>query len=376
MESLVNKIVNKMSRETFFNKISSSCSKMMMPITSLSFYVLIGQFFINEEMLRSSVNGAVSLIIILIVYFYLVKLDNDLSILNTIISIASFSLILPLTLNHILILLLWSTLVYYIHSILNKLDFKINTGTPAVDSLISNLLNNIILILMITGFVWMCKNQQFKIIETFVFLESLIFSVLNFLPLYLFLSFMMLLLWYYGFHGDQLLGPLLDPMLVFLILINLSNFVNKIDSLSIINGSFHLIFSVGTGTGMTGGLILSSLLFNKEKNDKKEIKNLSKGMIFNINEPILFGYPVIMNPALKFQFLFAPLISILFGYSMIYFGVIEPFIYPIPWITPPLLKSFIASGGDLKSVFVEACSYLLSIIIYSSYVFNKNRKGN
>ncbi len=84
--------------------------------------------------------------------------------------------------------------------------------------------------------------------------------------------------------------------------------------------------------------------------------------IFNINEPILFGTPIVMNPKLFIPFVLAPLFSNLSAYVMTAIGFI-PYTtgVTVPWTTPPIVSGLICIGwqGALWQVVCLAASFFI-----------------
>lgn len=180
------------------------------------------------------------------------------------------------------------------------------------------------------------------------------------------------LFWTIGLHGDRLTGPFFES---FIFIALFQNLVSS-NPQNIINSSFHVVFASGSGSGITMGLILAILLISKRKEEKIIAKeNIVSGM-FNINEGVVFGLPIVDSKRYIMPFMIAPVVSALFGYLMTYFGVIKPFIYTIPWVTPPLLKSYIASGGQWMPVLVEFMSYCLCVLVYLPFVIKANKEND
>lgn len=189
---------------------------------------------------------------------------------------------------------------------------------------------------------------------------------------YFVILFVTMIFWLYGLHGDMVSAPYLEPILILMMIKNIS----EVDDLSIINASFHTVFFAGTGSGMTFSLIISILLFSKSKDEKDNVKTNIMSGIFNINEGIVFGLPLVGNKDYTVPFVIAPIVSVLSGYMLTVFGIIEPMKYSVPWITPPIIKSFIASGGDYKAVLAELFSFVLGFAVYSIFVLRKSRRDN
>lgn len=178
------------------------------------------------------------------------------------------------------------------------------------------------------------------------------------------------LFWTVGLHGDRLTGPFFETFLFIALFQNLIG----MDGSHIINSSFHIVFASGSGSGITLSLALAILLFSKRKEDKSLVKdNVVSGM-FNINEGIVFGLPIVDSKNYVVPFMLAPIVASAYGYIMTLTNVIDPFIYAIPWVTPPLVKSFVASGGKLVPVLVELGSYLLCTLVYAPFVLKANKE--
>lgn len=124
------------------------------------------------------------------------------------------------------------------------------------------------------------------------------------------------------------------------------------------------------GSGCTLGLVIAILLFSKAKEQKGIAKlSLAPG-IFNINEPVIFGLPIVLNPIYIIPFVLTPIANILVGYTaVVILKIIPPVAYAIPWTTPGPLIPFLGSGGSniMSLVFGFIC-LLVSIAIYSPFV--------
>jgi PTS system cellobiose-specific IIC component len=99
----------------------------------------------------------------------------------------------------------------------------------------------------------------------------------------------------------------------------------------------------------------------------KQLKVLGKSAIgpsfFNINEPILFGMPIVMNPLLMIPFIFAPILSATVAYFVIDAGLVDRMFAIAPWTTPPIINSFLDTG-DIKASVLQIGCFLLTGLIY------------
>ena len=94
-----------------------------------------------------------------------------------------------------------------------------------------------------------------------------------------------------------------------------------------------------TGAGVTIGLVLCMLFFAKSAQCKELGKLAIVPGIFNINEPITFGTPIVMNPFMAIPFIITPMVSGLVTYFAIATGLVPPFGgVMVPWTTPALIS--------------------------------------
>lgn len=183
------------------------------------------------------------------------------------------------------------------------------------------------------------------------------------------MGFMIPFFWMFGIHGSTIIGDgIMGPML----LANSAENQAIIDSglaLTLENGA-HIVtkqfldqFMTVTGSGITIGLVVFMLVFAKSK----QLRDLGKlGIVpslFNVNEPILFGVPVVLNPIMAVPFIITPVLSGIIEYAAIaaglcplYGGVI------VPWTCPPIISGFLVGGW--RTALLQAIVLVMSFFIY------------
>ena len=128
------------------------------------------------------------------------------------------------------------------------------------------------------------------------------------------------------------------------------------------------------GSGCTLGLLIAIFLISKRE-DQKAIAKLSAPCgIFNINEPVVFGMPIMLNPILAIPFIITPLITGTIGYFATAVGFAARAVVYIPWPTPPILSAWLATAGDLGAVATQLVCIVVSILIYLPFVKISNRQ--
>ena len=93
--------------------------------------------------------------------------------------------------------------------------------------------------------------------------------------------------------------------------------------------------------------------------------------IFNINEPVLFGLPIVMNPVLAIPFILTPILSCIIQYSAIYFGLTPMYgAVQVPWTCPPIISGFIIGGWKtaLLQTLILVMSFLFIIRLLNRWI--------
>lgn len=144
----------------------------------------------------------------------------------------------------------------------------------------------------------------------------------------------------------------------------------------ILNETFISCFTTMGGAGCTIGLLFAMLLASK-RSDHRTIAKLSLAPgLFNINETMTFGLPIVLNPIFMIPFILTPVITVTFAYFMTVIGFCGKMIYAVPWTTPPLLIAWLGSGGSIGAVITQALCVVLSFIVYLPFVFAANKQEN
>lgn len=174
--------------------------------------------------------------------------------------------------------------------------------------------------------------------------------------------------WTFGIHGGSIVGVIFGAMFTVIRDVNRLAFQNGEPIPHIISEQFFNIYVFLGGSGATISLVIGYILFSKTK-QFKEIGKLSAGAsLFNINEPVIFGSPVVLNPILMVPFILAPVILTLVSYLAISSGLIAPAVLPVPWTMPIVLSGFISSGGHISSSILQIFNLLLGILIYLPFI--------
>ncbi len=201
-------------------------------------------------------------------------------------------------------------------------------------------------------------------------------NVVQGLPGILLLMLVAQLFWIIGIHGNQMIKPIREPLLIAAIAANTEAHAAGRPLPNIITMPFWDMYMSMGGSGVTIGLLIAIFLVTKKRADIKAIAKLSFAPgIFNINEPLIFGLPIVLNPILAIPFIITPLITGTIGYFATLTGFAARAYVYTPWPTPPLISGFLATGGNWGAVITQAVCIAVSVLIYLPFVkISENQK--
>ena len=214
-------------------------------------------------------------------------------------------------------------------------------------------------ILILNGILVYFGTDIFDIIGVpFTFVTNLTKSWLGIMVI----LFLIHALWVVGIHGASIIGAFITPIM-------LSNMNENVGGAHIpFAGEFNNSLVILGGSGST--LLMTFFIAFCAKSSQLKILGRASAVpaIFNINEPIIFGMPIVYNPYLALPFLLAPMACGTLGYFAISSGFMNPIIALIPWPSPMGLGAFIGTGGDYRAMFVAILSAILALVIYLPFV--------
>ncbi len=197
--------------------------------------------------------------------------------------------------------------------------------------------------------------------------RPLVFA-LNTLPGILVYAFLVTLLWSVGINGDNALDAIVAPIFLQYLAANVeaANLDQPLPYVTAL-GFFTTFVNVG-GTGAT--IALALLLWNSKEPGFRKISRVSMlAQIFQINEPIFFGIPIVLNPVFMIPYVVSALTLTTGSYLLMSWNVIQRPFVNVPWTTPPIIGHYLVTGGDWKGALWGAVSIVIAMAIY--YPFAK-----
>lgn len=163
-------------------------------------------------------------------------------------------------------------------------------------------------------------------------------------------------LWFFGLHGQILVNSVMDPVWNTLMFENLEAYKAGEHLPHIITKPFMEVFTVGLGgSGMTLAVVTIMAFFLRKK-QYRDVGRLALGAgIFNVNEPVIFGLPIVLNATILIPWVIAPIIVTAFNYFVMAIGIVPaPTGVSVPWTVPIFFSGIIATnslaGGLLQIV--------------------------
>ena len=242
-----------------------------------------------------------------------------------------------------------------------------------------------VLVVSIIGFITsMFGLTMFDVISTIM---APVEKIMTGLPGYCVVVLLMQLLWWFGIHGPNVMSAVTTPFMTKMMASNLELYqagegitssgvyYTASQKYSIIANPFASGWFSSTGSGITMGLIIAIMLFSKRDDFKAIAKLAIPCGIFNINEPILFGIPMVMNAVFAIPFFLAPIVSVCLGYLVQYLGLCPLFVIDVPWTTPCGLFGWLASSGNIMGGVWQLIIVVgSSTLIYTPFVIAANRQ--
>ncbi|WP_033494074.1 PTS sugar transporter subunit IIC [Bifidobacterium biavatii] len=184
---------------------------------------------------------------------------------------------------------------------------------------------------------------------------------------------LMSLLFWCGIHGANVVSGVVTPLLLANTLSNQKLFDAGVAPYTKANGYHYLTpqvidcFCKYSGVGLTVGLLVAALIFAKSEQLRTVSKLSIVPGIFGINEPVIFGLPIVFNPIMLIPFVLTPLVAMVIMYGAISIGFIAPFgAVQVPWTTPPIISGIILGGW--KAALLQVIIGVIAVFIYMPFV--------
>ena len=245
-----------------------------------------------------------------------------------------------------------------------NITFKMPDGVPpAVLRSFAAIVPAFVILTVVAGIQLAVKLAGTSVHE-FIFntIQSPLQSLAGTLPSAIVIVLLVHLLWFFGLHGPNIVGGIIEPLYLPALEKNMKLFqggTSAFDVPNIITKPFFDTFVYLGGSGATLAFLVVVLLVAKSA-QLRGVSRLSIGPgAFNINEPVIFGTPIILNPILFLPFILTPIVLVITSYTAISIGWVPKTVVMIPWATPPIISGYLVTGGHFSgadSTVIQLCN--------------------
>ncbi|HHX69198.1 MAG: PTS transporter subunit EIIC [Miniphocaeibacter sp.] len=180
--------------------------------------------------------------------------------------------------------------------------------------------------------------------------------------------------WFVGIHGPSIVEPAVSAIYLLNVTANLEAFQQGEHATKILSQGLQYFVATLGGTGATLVITFMFAFIAKSKQLKAIGKASSIPVIFGVNEPVLFGAPLVLNPVFFVPFIFAPIANVwLFKFFVENLGM-NGFLYNLPWTFPGPAGLVVGTGFAVKSFILAALLLVVDFIIYYPFfkVYDKD----
>lgn len=184
---------------------------------------------------------------------------------------------------------------------------------------------------------------------------------------------MVQLFWFFGLHGTNVLGAVLDGTYLTATTMNQTAAeVGKTLPFIWTRGSFDAFVWMG-GAGTSIALIIAVLIFSKRAEQRAVAKMSAPMGAFNINEPVVFGMPVVLNPIYFIPWILVPVVLTIVAWVATNIGLVPAVHVPVPWVVPPVIYAWLATGGSFAAALLAIVNLAIGVGLWSIFVILANK---
>lgn len=196
---------------------------------------------------------------------------------------------------------------------------------------------------------------------------------LNTLPGILVYALLVTLLWSVGINGDNAVDAVVAPIFLQFLAANVEAMTAGQPLPYITAYGFFTIFVNVGGTGAT--IALALIMLNSKEPGYRKVSRLSMPtQIFQINEPIFFGFPIVLNPIFMIPYILNALILTAGTFLLMHWGLISKPFVNVPWTTPPIIGHFLVTGGDWRAAVWGVACIIIAMVVYYPFAKTAERQ--
>ncbi|MDL2284174.1 EAL domain-containing protein [Oxalobacter sp. OttesenSCG-928-P03] len=256
-----------------------------------------------------------------------------------------------------------------------RVNFYTGSSAASMTQVMNTLFPAVITILFFAGFKALTKVLGIADLhETTYRLLSMPFHALggHYLGTAVLYGFVRHFLWFFGIHGSNVLEPVMRELYIPASLVNIENFRAGLEPLYILTKPFFDCYTSIGGAGSTSALLIALLLRHRDNGVRKIAKISIIPSLFNINEILLFGLPIVLNPVFIAPFILVPIVNTIISYYACMFGIVPMTVHDVAWNIPLFVNAYL-STGSVSAIVLQLINLLVGVAIYLPFVVLDDR---
>lgn len=184
------------------------------------------------------------------------------------------------------------------------------------------------------------------------------------------------ILWFLGLHGFNIVWGIVSAFWLPLFLQNVAKFAEtkSFADISIAHNTMTNVYAMIGGSGATFGLIIAMLIFAKKGEKEREVAKLALVPgCFGINEPVIFGLPIVLNPIMFIPWIVVPLFNALVAYVVTSIGWVVPLVVLNSGNEPIFFSTWILGGLHMSPVILALVLVIFDVFLYAPFVIMNQR---
>ncbi len=177
------------------------------------------------------------------------------------------------------------------------------------------------------------------------------------------------LMWLFGIHGNNVLDGVAQSVFVPAMQANTAAVLAGAPPPYLITKTLFDVFVYMGGSGTTLALLAALMLFGRGRSYRTLMRFALPNSIFNINEPLIFGIPIVLNPIYALPFVLTPMVMLGTTTLAMSMGLVPYTVAEVNWATPVFVSGYIATGGSWLGVLLQAFNLCLAAMIYAPFVY-------
>lgn len=184
------------------------------------------------------------------------------------------------------------------------------------------------------------------------------------------------ILWFLGLHGFNIVWGIVSAFWLPLFLQNVAKFAEtkSFADISIAPNTMTNVYAMIGGSGATFGLIIAMLIFAKKGEREREVAKLALVPgCFGINEPVIFGLPIVLNPIMFIPWIVVPLFNAIVAYVVTSIGWVVPLVVLNSGNEPIFFSTWILGGLHMSPVILALVLVIFDVFLYAPFVIMNQR---